>query len=397
MHVSEAGPFRRMRPDACPGALQTHEAADGALARIRLPGGAVTAAQLRELAACAAELGSGVIELTSRANVQVRGLRPAPASDAGAALAARMAGAGLLPSASHERVRNIVASPLNGRGPGGVVETQPLVAALDRALCERARLAGLPGRFLFALDDGTGDVAGLGADVTYTPDGLLLADARLSRTSGDPVALMLAAAEAFLDERRPPEGHAQAGSVWRIGELPDGPARVAARLGGTVTPVPRRSPRGQRAGLVEQRDGRVALEAVVPLGRLTAVQAQALAAQAQAAGMVRLTPWRTVVLPGLDPDRAGRVAHRLAEAGLVTDPDSPWVGVTACTGRPGCAKSLADVQADASRWVAGRVTAPGTPVHWSGCERRCGLPKGPVVQLVATGHGYHHGYQERTQ
>jgi sulfite reductase beta subunit-like hemoprotein len=72
----------------------------------------------------------------------------------------------------------------------------------------------------------------------------------------------------------------------------------------------------------------------------------------------------------------------------VTDPASPWVGVTACTGRPGCAKALSDVQEDARRWVADQENAPETPVHWAGCERRCGLPRGRVVQMVADGHGY---------
>ncbi|MER7503770.1 precorrin-3B synthase [Nonomuraea pusilla] len=388
MPSSPTGLPRRAGPDACPGALQTHQAADGALARVRLPGGAVTAAQLRELAGCAAELGSGVIELTSRGNVQVRGLRSA------AAFAARLAAAGLLPSASHERARNIVASPLDGRGPGGRVAVRPLVEALDLALRARPGLAELPGRFLFALDDGTGDVASLGADVTYTPDGLLVAGARLRLpgTPGDPIPLMLALAEAFLDERQD--------SVWRIAELPGGPARVAARLGGAVTPSEQGGmPRGRRAGLVAQRDGLLALEAVVPLARLTAAQARTLADAATPARtvpeaeVVRFTPWRGVVLQDLSPETAARIRDRLTRAGLVTDPGSPWVGVTACTGRPGCAKSLADVRADASRWVAGRSRAPETPVHWAGCERRCGLPRGPVVQMIATGHGY----EERAQ
>ncbi|MFD0473349.1 hypothetical protein ACFQ0B_37660 [Nonomuraea thailandensis] len=103
----------RIRPDACPGALQVHEAADGPLARVRLPGGAASAAQLHALADCAETFGSGVIELTSRANVQVRGLHSP------AAFAQHLAAAGLLPSAGHERVRNIVASPLSGRGTAG--------------------------------------------------------------------------------------------------------------------------------------------------------------------------------------------------------------------------------------------------------------------------------------
>ncbi|GAA0917141.1 precorrin-3B synthase [Nonomuraea longicatena] len=392
-----------------------HQAADGPLARVRLPGGRITAAQLLVLAGH-----TEVVELTSRANVQVRALR-SPTD-----FARRLADAGLLPSPSHERVRNIIASPLGGRGTVGVLDTDPLVEALDAALCGNARLAGLPGRFLFALDDGSGDVTALGADVTLVPAaglgadvkpvpeaaldadvtpvsgvGLLLAgeDIGLRFPVEEAVALMIAAAEAFLDVRGPD-------GAWRIAELPDGPARVAARLrenlsaaglgvsGDRWAPSVAGPDRGiRRAGAVGLRDGRVALEAVVPLGRLTAVQARVLA---QVAESVRLTPWRTVVLLDLDPQHATDLALRLQQAGLVTDPDSSWTGVTACTGRPGCAKALADVQADAAAWVrAGRGGAGGgeLPVHWAGCERLCGLPRGSVIQMVATPDGY----QERQQ
>lgn len=428
-----------------------HEAADGPMARVRLPGGAISPGRLRELAACAADLGSGVIELTSRANVQVRGLRSP------AAFAERIAAAGLLPSAAHERVRNIVASPLGGRT--GLLDPQPLVEALDRALCGRARLAGLPGRFLFAVDDGGGDMLALGADVTFYDGRLLLAgvDAGLAVGADAAADRMVAAAEAFLDER---ETSGADGGAWRIAELRNGPARIATRLHATDTPARRdtrldttgtsahapdasapdasaraadvrpashpqagsavgaegravpaagmRDPStaaAPRAGRVGQRDGRVALEVVVPLGRLSAAQARAIAAAAIAtaaemdgpedtAGVpVRFTPWRTVVLLDLQPAAADQVARVLAAAGLVTDPASPWAGVSACTGRPGCAKSLADVQEDARRWVATLDGPPATPVHWAGCERRCGLPRGRVVQLVATGDGY----QERQQ
>ncbi|MEU8151209.1 precorrin-3B synthase [Nonomuraea sp. NPDC048901] len=402
----------RVRPDACPGALQVHEAADGPLARVRLPGGAVSGVQLRELAACAAELGSGVVELTSRANVQVRGLR------APAVFAERIAAAGLLPSAAHERVRNIVASPLGGRGPAGLVDTQPLVEALDLALCARTRLAGLPGRFLFALDDGTGDMRQLAADVTLVPaavDGdawaalpdsavaggdawvsLLLAgvDTGLVVPRDAAVGQMIAAAEAFLDERERGLSDRDRGA-WRIAELADGPARIAAHLGvageRATTALDASSPRSaHRPGPVDQRDGRVALEAVVPLGRLSAAQVRAVADTADDGGAVpvRLTPWRTVVLLDLSPAAAETAVRQLSAAGLVTDPASPWVGVSACTGRPGCAKSLADVQEDVRRWVATLDAPAATPVHWAGCERRCGLPRGRVVQMVATADGY---------
>ncbi|GDY58861.1 hypothetical protein SVIO_094840 [Streptomyces violaceusniger] len=116
---------------------------------------------------------------------------------------------------------------------------------------------------------------------------------------------------------------------------------------------------------------------------MSAAQWRLLAGLASRSGAdeLRMTPWRGVVLPGFAPDDTRGALSELSDAGLVTTPDSPWLGVGACTGRPGCAKSLADVRAHATRMVAGtasggdRQGAPDPlPVYVSGCERRCGHP-----------------------
>jgi precorrin-3B synthase len=370
----------RDRVDACPGALQTHAAADGALARVRVPGGALSVVQLRALSTAARDLGDGALELTSRGNVQLRGLR----GGAEAELGDRLAAAGLLPSATHETVRNVLASPLSGRA-GGLVDVRPWVPAFDAGLCADPALAGLPGRFLAAFDDGRGDVAGQAADVgvlALRPDSvaLLLAgiDTGLRTTPDAAVGLALAATHAFLDERC-----GQGGTAWRVAELAEGPARIAAALGGSLhdpVAVPA-APTSGPAGAVPQDDGRTALVAVAPLGRLTAEQADLLTAVAVTD--LRVTPWRSVVVPDL-PDAAA--AGDFTAAGLVLDPLSPWLRVTACAGRPGCAKSLADVRSDATSAVANRtLPADGARQHWAGCERRCGRPPGDVVDVVATG------------
>src|SRR3954467_7227553 len=157
--MTAAAPLRTVA-DACPGALQTHSAADGGLARVRVPGGLLSAAQLRVLAGAARELGDGALELTSRGNVQLRGLADGAAPELGD----RLAAAGLLPSATHERVRNVLASALTGRS-GGLLDVRPWVAAFAAGLRARPALAELPGRFLATFDDGRGDVAGLSGDV----------------------------------------------------------------------------------------------------------------------------------------------------------------------------------------------------------------------------------------
>src|SRR4051812_3988965 len=191
----------RARADACPGALQTHAAADGGLARVRVPGGVLTAAQLRVLGAAARDLSDGHLELTSRGNLQLRGLP----TGAEASLGSRLADAGLLPSDTHERVRNVLASTLSGRTEGGPLGVQPWVAAVDAGLRADPALADLSGRFLLTLDDGRGDVAGLGGDVgllALSPDSVVLTlggtDSGLRAQPDGAVALALEAARAFL-------------------------------------------------------------------------------------------------------------------------------------------------------------------------------------------------------
>jgi len=100
-------------------------------------------------------------------------------------------------------------------------------------------------------------------------------------------------------------------------------------------------------------------------------------------GGARITPWRSVVLPGV-ADAAG-VLRAAAGLGFGTDEGSPWLRVTACAGRPGCAKALADVQADAGGFAA---RWPQRIVHVSGCARHCGRPAATEIDVTATSEGY---------
>ncbi len=398
-------PSPRPAVDACPGALRLHAAADGPLARIRLPGGLLTGAQLATLRDLARRWGDGHLELTSRANVQLRALTGAPPAELAAALWA----AGLLPSPSHELVRNITASPV----PSPAARFR--IGDLDARLCADPALAELPGRFLFGLDDGHGDVA-LSADVAAVPDGSSVAvlfagqDAGLRVPPGSTVAALLAAAHAFLAVR-------VGSGAWRVRELPSGPSamarRTAAALGTGLGPGGlrvQRQPRAlvgpldQAAGALDRAAGALdraagaldqpagaldrpaggpdrAAGALVPLGRLGPAQLDVL----EKAGRLVVTAQRGVIVADLAPPEVEPWLAALAGAGLVVEPGSRWTGVTTCAGRPGCAKALADVRADAA------LSLPpegGLPVHWVGCARGCGSPAGDHVRVEAIGGGY---------
>ena len=375
-------PDHRSTPDACPGALHVHEAADGALSRIRLPGGHLAPSRLQALVEAAEHLGNGEIELTSRGNVQLRSVRDPQE------LAQRLATAGLLPSATHERVRNVLGSPLSGR-LGGRHDIRDLVHDLDRRLIADPALAELPGRVLFTVDDGRGDVSPFGGDFGIHAIGddrfalvLAGADTGVRLDAADTVTALLDSARAFLDLR---ERH------WRLAELDDGARRTLEHLGvepeippaGRVTgDADARPP----VGWFAQHDGRVALGATVALGVLPARTARFLAAVERP---VIVTPWRSILLVDLDEWVGEQVVRVLAPMGLIFDANSPWAQVSACAGSPGCAKSLADVRSDVRAAVEEDMLPVEGRQHWSGCERRCGSPgHGERTDVVATGHGY---------
>ncbi|MEV1293578.1 precorrin-3B synthase [Pseudonocardia sp. NPDC049635] len=373
----------RTRADACPGVVSPHLAADGALARVRLPGGVITGPALRAVAALAESAGDGSVHLTSRGNLQLRGLDPADPRPV-----RTLRAAGLLPSTTHERVRNVLASPLSGIS-GGLADVRGLAAVLDRGLCARPGLARLSGRFLFALDDGRGDVAAERPDLCWRATGrdegeLFVAGDRtgLRRAPADAPALLLDAAQAFL---------AVCGDAWRAGDLDDAAARIVALLGATDGRPSRDSTadRASRDGAGADQHATLAGEPAVgelgggavgvapELGELSGVALRELAGTAPE---LVVTPWRTLVLPAPAPGALGR----LRAAGLVVDPGHPALRVSACAGAPGCAKSLADVRADARMLIRHGV---GRPVHVVGCARRCGAPHTPHVDAVATGAG----------
>jgi precorrin-3B synthase len=410
--------------DACPGILDLHEARDGFVARIRLPGGYASAATLRALADLASRFGSGSVDLTARGNVQLRGV---PATEA-AELGRQAALAGLLPSPAHDRARNIMASPLAGLA--GHADLRRLVRALDRALLADPGLAALPGRFLFCLDDGTGRAGLSSCDVGVrrgalrhrgAPGAGLIVAGRETGLRG-PATLMVghavAAARAFVEQRQPTPG------IMRMAALPDGGAAITEALGGALGakvadtvdrlplgPVPDHAPTVVAAAQAAAGSepavpgaARVkaplapAVVAAAPLARLTAPQLRLLGRMVRAGDAARLTAAGRIVLPLAGPADAAvarpaaaalagpidailagpadAALARLAEAGLLVSDDHILAAVTACSGMA-CASSLADVRALATR-------VPGlAAVHWTGCARRCGLPA-DAAAVVAT-------------
>ena len=276
----------RSRPDRCPGIVHPWPAEDGGLVRIRVPGGRVPVSALQALVAVAQEYGDGRVRVTGRANLQLRAMPLVEDRLAGPALLALEA-TGLLPSREHDRIRNVLASPQTGIA-GGRADLRPVVAALDVLLLGDPALAALPGRFLFTLDDGRGDLSDRHRDL-----GLVALDATTAQLVvgdgfGEVVALD-AAADAIADLARRFLTARGTGpdAPWHVGELatPRTPSAAPAP-GADVTAGP--LPYGPVAGGEH-----------VPVGEdgADAATIESWSARVDPDAAVVVTPWHGVLIP----------------------------------------------------------------------------------------------------
>jgi precorrin-3B synthase len=276
-------PAARTRRDRCPGVLRPWPADDGALVRVRLAGGRLPTPALAGLAAVARQYGDGLVHLTGRANLQLRAL-PWDGDRLPEEVVAAVEATGLLPSRRHELARNLMCSPLTGLA-GGRADVRAVVRELDERLCARPDLGDLPGRFLFVVDDGRGDLLGRETDLGAVVLDQATAQLRVGPDWGPVVALATVAevlvdlAGRFLRERG--DGPT---APWHVAEL-DRPV-VSAEAADPRLPAPADPPAyGVHGG---------AVHVAVPDGVLGPDLSAELAGSAHD---LVVTPWHGVVVP----------------------------------------------------------------------------------------------------
>src|ERR1700716_4191429 len=194
----------------CPGAQRPMLSGDGLIVRIRPFCGAFSLEQARGLADLARRLGNGHIDLTRRANLQLRGLVEEHMPE----LHAELGKLGLIdPDAETEATRNLMVAPLAGLDPTERPDVRPIAHALAEGLAADERLRALPGKFGLLVDGGgaisiaaeRADIALLAVDAGIalgldTPGGAQWLGA-VSPDAAAAAALM--AARAFLDAAGP--------------------------------------------------------------------------------------------------------------------------------------------------------------------------------------------------
>ena len=384
----------------CPSLLTPMESGDGLLVRVKPRAATLTAEQAEVVAAAAGRHGNGMIDLTNRGHLQVRGL-----SESGVeGFAGEMAQMGL--AAAHPRaeaVRNVLADPLGPDDPAAAFDSHRLARCLSAALEADPAFRELPDKFGLLVDAGAAlPLTGCSADIMVRPyrgrPGIALAggDRRLILPEAAVEMAVVRLLAAFLawnmgqGEEDSPSPRARmkamiaacgAGGVFDAAGLTGAQPAEIVRTGAAQRPSP------GFVALANRALGYVMLAA--PFGSFEAAALAALAALSRryADGTIRMTPWKAVVLWGVLPSEAACVREAASDIDLVTAPDDPRGSFVACAGRPRCANAHADTRADAAYLAGANISGPGV-LHVSGCAKGCAHPGPAAATLVAAPGGY---------
>jgi ferredoxin-nitrite reductase len=394
---------------------------DAFMLRLRLPGGIVSSQQAKGLADIAERFGGGNIDVTTRANLQIREIgaaHPIAVLTAIDELGLTSRGAGA------DNIRNLTGSPLAGIDPHELIDTRPLTRALYHHILNHRELYGLPRKFNISFDGGgriamLEDTADIGfAAVRVGPDkpvgegvyfrmllGGLTGHGSFGRDAGvllelhEVVAAAAAILRLFIDHGdRTDRKRARLKYLierWGIEKLV---SEAAAHL-----PFPWRfvaadqcEPRGpvDRHGHVgvhpQAQPGLSYIGVVLPASRLTAPQLRGLAniAGRYGSGTLRLTVWQNLLISDIPDAQIPSALAEIEALGLATKASAVRSGLIACTGNVGCKFSLSDTKRHALEigdHLDARI-ALDQPlnIHLTGCPNSCAQHYVGDIGLLAT-------------
>ena len=380
-----------LRRGSCPGVYTPMMASDGLIVRVRAGVRPLTGATLQALAGLARAHGNGLIEVTRRANLQLRGVR----ADALTDLQHELVALGLA-DASPERERKLA-----------VVSVDPLLALdpahAELASCAQQLAAGLgeitfpraiSAKFAIAIDGPRGGLRGAAADVRIELSGrgagLWLAGQWLGRCELGATQQVLAALLEVLVAcgASRMDDAAQAASMQSL--------RRHTSLWLTELPAPAHAARDGAPTIGFRAEPRPWLGLAIPFGSAEASIWDGVADLSRrfGDGLVRATPTRALILTGVDPAAEAEVARVARACGLIIDARDPRLRAVACTGAPGCPSALGETRALAASLATTLLPQLGNDatLHVSGCIKSCARGAAASVTLVHARGGLQLGF-----
>ncbi len=379
-----------LRRGWCPSALTPMETGDGWLVRVKPRCGRYSLDQARAIASASQIFGNGQIDLTNRANLQIRGIALANI----AAVQSALSDVGLVDAtAATDAIRNVIVDPLAGSTDASA-QADRLAAELEAALVSDPALTALPGKFGFAIDCGyQSELAQTAADIVLRPHGERVAivcagasDRAIEVPRASAVSAAIAIAHAFVGyARNSPDIRRMADLVTDMGAEK---VFAAAALQDEQRVTISRSANSLGVGVIRSNSDDVAVAFGLPFGRTTAAALKHVIEACTAAYVTDIRPalGRLLVVPcpsgRYDPLRAAAMT-----AGWVVSASDQRLRIDACPGAPACDRGSTDTRTDAAALAAWMTATSLSPtVHVSGCEKGCARRQSADLTFVAR-HG----------
>ncbi|MEG5176303.1 precorrin-3B synthase [Microcoleus sp. B3-D7] len=391
----------------CPGLFYGSQARDGVLSRMRIPGGILNAQQCWTIADLADQYSTGCLQVTNRANLQIREVN----SEIAPEVWNRLQELGIASRRVEvDPIRNIMASPTAGIDRQQLLDTRPLVKAWDDYLQTHSELSELSPKFSIGFDGGESvSIQALRNDILLAAAGRsakseivfrlhLKSETGILIQESQCISVLAALASTYLEytKNRPRID----GKKPRLRHLLQdwGAESYLERVERNLPFVVQRSPiasseksitHHRHLGIHPQRQSGFSYMGIaLPLGRLESKQLRNLAnlAQKLASGTLRLTPWQNLLISDIPNSQLFEVKQQVADLGLHSSATRLDSCLVACAGSSGCASAATDTQSHALgmvRDLAQKLTIDlPINIHFSGCQKSCAQHQPIDITLV---------------
>ena len=412
---------------ACPGLFYNTLAQDGFLCRLRIPGGMINSQQFEAIADISDHYGGGYIDVTNRANIQIREIK----QGINIQVLEKLQALGLASTnASVDHIRNIMTSPTAGIDTQEIIDTRPLVKAWEKYITAHSHLSQLSAKFSVCFDGG-GKIS-----VKDRPNDIILAAELINSNinwrlylsygeKGEPakdtgillkpveiIAVLAALAETYLkhidiNNRCKPRLREIINHITIEKYL----HQVKEKLDPNIFNFEfnlEKPPLCASASLREKnligihsqrQSGLYYIGIVLALGRLETYQIRGLAHIAKKYGddNIRLTPWQNLILSDIPQNQIIEVEKEITNLGLNCSPTDIKSFLVACSGKRGCGAAATETKDDAlhlAKYLENLMILDcSVNIHFSGCSKSCAQHTQADITLLGLAGENFPGYQ----
>ena len=399
---------------------------DAFMARLRIPGGVVTTFQLRELAKIAAELTSGYVQITTRANFQLRLIQPKDCPE----FLRRVQSIGLhTRGAGGDNIRNLTMNPAAGVDPVELIDVNPLVQQLAQIIINDRSFYNLPRKFNIAYEGGgligsVEDTNDIGVKAVKLGDEILFRVALGGATGHKAFAndlgvvvppaeinkVVIAIVRVFIEKGcRANRKKARLKHLLETMSLDDYRGLVEKKLGTPLRRAPydlaqmrwaaQELPHSHIGDFPQKQRGLNYVGAICPAGQITPKQIARLAelAELYGSGEIRLTVWQNFIIPNVPYAFVPTLKRALEKAGFGIQQSNVASGVVACTGNSYCKFAQSNTKGHALALIKHlekklELDQP-VNIHLTGCPNSCAQHYMGDIGLLGTKvrgeDGYH--------